>query len=353
MATMAKTKITPCVKHPGRTQEFIEAVQEALDTFKDEISSLTDDIRGKAYKKYVEAYRDALIPVWNLARFASVDTVMKTITDKNLTEITVMAQCLKPTPPCTKVTKDKTKVPDLEIITNALTKKFPGQSLLDTSTCKKIGEVFVQLSAVNNAYSKAAEGLAELSTLVMPDQFIMLLTATTPAIQLIVLGQLMSPLSTLPPPQPQASTALGRSEIMNFTKLRVLPNPDSEVLLSCDKNSATRVLAASIYCKLEHKYFDETHSRMDIATAFCCNTSQLSKAVTGIDYKSGPHHYKLKKASKRACDSTDPDPSKMKAPCTEHPTTSSLWETTVPDKVIPEEDMLSSSSDSTLPPGLY
>ena len=110
---MAKTKITPCAKHPGITQQFITAIQEALDTFEDEISSLTDDIHGKAYKKYDEAYRDALIPVWNLAHFASVDTVMKTITDKNLREITVMAERLKPTPPCTKVTKDKTKVLDL------------------------------------------------------------------------------------------------------------------------------------------------------------------------------------------------------------------------------------------------
>ena len=179
---MAKTKITPHAKHPGRTQEFIKAVQEALDTFEDEISSLTDDICGKVYKKYVKAYRDALVRVWNLARFASVDTMMKTITDKNLTEITVMAQCLKPIPPRMKVTKDKTKVPDLKIITNALTKKFPGQSLPDTSTCKKIGEVFAQLSAANKAYSKAAEGLTELSTLITPDQFTMLLTATmTPA----------------------------------------------------------------------------------------------------------------------------------------------------------------------------
>ena len=113
-------------------------------------------------------------------------------------------------PARTKVTKDNTKVLDLETITNALTKKFPGQSLPNTSTCKKIGEVFAKLSAASKAYSEAAEGLTELSTLVTPDQFTMLLTATTtPAIQLIVPGQLMSPLSTPPPPQLQASTALG------------------------------------------------------------------------------------------------------------------------------------------------
>ena len=180
---MAKTKITPCTKHPGRTQQFIDAIKEALDTFEDEISSLTDDIHGKVYKKYVEAYRDALIPVWNLARFASVDTVMKMITDKNLREITVMAKHLKPTLPHTKVTKDKTKVPDLKTVMNTLIKKFLGQSLPDTSTCQKIGDVLAHLSAVHKAYSEAAEGLAELSTLLTPEQFTMLLTAaTTPAI---------------------------------------------------------------------------------------------------------------------------------------------------------------------------
>ena len=71
---MPKTKITPRAKHPGRTQQFLDAIQNALNTFEDEISSLMDNIRGKAYRKYVNAYRDALIPVWNLARFASIDT---------------------------------------------------------------------------------------------------------------------------------------------------------------------------------------------------------------------------------------------------------------------------------------
>ena len=74
--------------------------------------------------------------------------------------------------------------------------------------------------------------------------------------------------------------------------------------------------------------------------------------MTGVDYKSGPHHYKPKKASKQAADSSDADPPKMKAPCTEDPTTSGLKESALPD--IPEEDTLSSSSDSsTRLPELY
>ena len=249
---MPKTKITPRTKHPDRTQQFLDAIQNALDTFEDEISLLTEEIRGKAYRNYVIAYREALIPVWNLARFASIGTVMETIADKDLKEITIMAEHLKPASPRPEVLKEKTKVPDLETVANTMLQKFPGQSLPDSSICEKIGDVFSELSAAHKAYSEAADGIAELSPLLTPQQYTLLLTVTmTPAIQLIIPGQLMSPLSTPPPPQPSASTAIGHLEIMNFTKMRVLPDPDSDALTSCDDNSATRVLAAAIYCQLE------------------------------------------------------------------------------------------------------
>ena len=39
-------------------------------------------------------------------------------------------------------------------------------------------------------------------------------------------------------------------------------------------------------------FFDETSSRVDIAATFKCNISQISKAVTGVHYKGGPHRYK-------------------------------------------------------------
>ena len=209
-------------------------------------------------------------------------------------------------------------------------------------------------------YAEAAEGLADLSTLVSPEQYTMLLTAAAmPAIQIVVPGQLISPLATPPPPPPPVTTALGRSEIMNHTKLQVLPNPDSTALAGCDKDSATRVLATAVYSKLEHHFFDGTLSCMDIASAFRCNVSQLSKAVTGIDYASGLHSYKPKEKktpTKRTSDEPDPNPEQAKkasrAPSdTAHPTTSQLQTMEKQDKIIPE-DTLSSSSDSDLPPGL-
>ena len=125
----------------------------------------------------------------------------------------------------------------------------------------------------------------------------------------------------------------------------ILPNPDSESLTDCDDNSATRVLAAVIYCQLEKHYFDKTRSRSDVAALFCCNTSQLSKAIMGVDYKSGPHYYKPKKVSKRAAESSTQDPTKQKAPRTA--------DADPKEAVLPEDTLSSSSGDSSLPLGLF
>ena len=132
----------------------------------------------------------------------------------------------------------------------------------------------------------------------------------------------------------------------------MLPNPDATALTTCDENSATRVLAVAVYCTLEHLFFDDTLSRADIATAFRCNVSQLTKAITRVDYKGGPHRYIPKKATKRPSETTDRQagPSKRKATST-CPTQPETMQVTGPDA---QEDTLpsSSSSGSDLPQGL-
>ena len=217
----------------------------------------------------------------------------------------------------------KAEIAGLKVITDALKTKFPEQSLLSKEACAQIGEVFMRLHDAHKEYAAAAEGLAQLATAVSPDQYTMILNAAALLkIQLVVPGTSLCPLTAPPPPQPEQTTAHGQQEIINFTKSKVLPNPNSTALASVDKNSATRVLAAATYTKLEHKYFDNTLSRADIAVAFGCNISQLTKAVTGILYKSGPHHYVpkgSKTTKKRPCDTMDPEPSKaaLKKPKTQ------------------------------------
>ena len=50
--TMPQTKVTPRAKHPNKTQQFLDATQIALEIFEDEISSLAEEVRDKAYKNY-------------------------------------------------------------------------------------------------------------------------------------------------------------------------------------------------------------------------------------------------------------------------------------------------------------
>ena len=89
-----------------------------------------------------------------------------------------------------------------------------------------------------------------------------------PTIQIIIPGKLVSPVTAPPPPPTAASTALGKLEIIKYTKHRILPNPDSSELVQEEENSVTHVLAAAIYLKIENMFFDETSSRVEIATAF-------------------------------------------------------------------------------------
>ena len=176
--------------------------------------------------------------------------------------------------------------------------KLPTQNVPNTAVCEKIGYIFSKLSEASKAYGEAAEALAEVSADVSPEHYMLLLSAaTTPIIQIVVPPTMISPITAHPPPAPDATTTLGRTAIINATKVKVLPNPNSSCFAECDDNNPTRVLAAAIYATLEKKFFDTTHSRMELTTAFKCNVSQLSKALTGAEYRSGPHHYKPKPKS--------------------------------------------------------
>ena len=179
-----------------------------------------------------------------------------------------------------------------------------------------------------------------------------------PTIQIVVPGNLVSPVSAPPPPQTAASTALGKSEIVKYTKHRVLSDPDSPELALVEENSATRVLAAAIYLKIENLFFDETSSRLEIATAFKCNISQLTKAVTGVHYKGGPHHYipKQKTGDKRRRSSTGPSQQATKKPKTKAEASTSKQASTStseekqPSQVVAEDTLSESSSSSDILP---
>ena len=350
MANIAPA-VTPRAKDPDKTAKFITAIKIALETFDDEIGSLQQVTRLKAYKNFVRAYRAALTEVWDLARFADVALILDTVKDKEMRKLFVMASRLKVPELKTHTEVENRKVPTQEMITGAMVSTYPSQKLPSTAICKAISDIFSKLSEAHKAYAEAANGLAQMSTKVSPEHYALILTAVTaPAIQLVLPPGVTSPATAPQPPPHQATTLLGRAAIIDATKQKVLPDPSAPCLSICNKNTATRVLAAAIYLKLERKYFDSMHSRMEVSTAFRCNVSQLTKALTGVEYHSGPHHYKPKprESRKRTTDQGEaPD-----APSKKTTMTFSLQKM---DYISPdEEDTLESesSSGSPLPEGL-
>ena len=355
---MPKQKITPKAKYPVQTQKFIQDVSEALEEFEENIQFPDKKIREGAYSVLLKAYCSALTSIWSSAQLADTDKILKTILDRQMVELTTMSKLLEPEPTTTKVSKEPRTVPDLDELTESLQQSSGG--LPSVESCAQIASVFSKLADTHRTYAEAADGLAQLSTVLNPSQYTTILKAAVmPTIQIVILGKLISPVTAPPPPPTAASTALGKFEIIKYTKHRVLPDPDSSELAQEEENSATRVLAAAIYLKIENLFFDETSSRLEIATAFKYNINQLTKAVTGVHYKGGPHHYKPKQKTGDKRSSTDPSQQAMKKPKTKeaHASTSkastSPSEEKQPSQVI-AEDTLSSESGSSfdLPLGL-
>ena len=203
---------------------------------------------------------------------------------------------------------------------------------------------------------------------------LILAAAVPPTLQLSLPSGTVLPLSTPPPPLATIMTHEGHCDIMMFCKSQILPDPQADGFLKHEKKSPTRVLAATLYVVLERKYFEERTSRSDIASMFSVTTAQLTKAVMGVDYESGPHQTKQKRrtdadsttSSKVTKISTNATPSTSRkdssAATTEadttktiggHHVTKTLHHMTKHDKIIPtqpqaeEEDSLTSSSSSS------
>ena len=93
-----------------------------------------------------------------------------------------------------------------------------------------------------------------------------------------------------------------------------MPTPTDEAFLKYEEKSPVRVLAAAVFSTLEKHLFDETTARADIANTFHITSAQLHKAVTGVDYRSGPHVYKRKRKTTTAPTASGETPKPTSAP---------------------------------------
>ena len=126
--------------------------------------------------------------------------IINAIPDKQLLEFKKLKWLLHPGQAKPKVIEEPRPVPALEQILGTMTSRLPEQDLLDKDVCKTIANVFCDLAAVNMSQAQAAKGLAELATMVSPEQMTLILAATIPpTIQLALPTGSISPLSTPPP----------------------------------------------------------------------------------------------------------------------------------------------------------
>ena len=301
---MAKTKTTPratgsgrmvsaAAKHPTVTSKFLDSIDEALTMFDDSISSISSEERDKAYKNLAMTYHEVFSLVWDKINSADIQIILDVVPDKQLVELRWMRRLLNPSTPQPKVMKEQRKVPELEHILGAMTGRLPQQKLLSSEVCSLIADIFSDLAKAHSAQAQAVKGLAELATTVTPEQMTLILVATVlPTLQLSLPIGTVLPLSTPPPPPAMIMPREGRHDIMMFYKSQILPDPKADGFLKHEKKSSTHVLAAALYVVLERQYFEERTSRSDIALMFSITTAQLTKAVTGVDYESGPHQTK-------------------------------------------------------------
>ena len=129
MSDKAAATLTPKAQHPECTKTFVSTIGDALELFEDHIGSLDEDLRTNAYETLLTSYKDALTPIWNLARSADMNMILKTITDKELTSLKDMARKLQPPPLTAKVSKEKQKIPDLEAVSAMFKERCPSQNI--------------------------------------------------------------------------------------------------------------------------------------------------------------------------------------------------------------------------------
>ena len=355
MATTApqastSTSITTAAKRPAKTQTFLDMLRMALTIFDDQIATFNEG-HVTAYKTFVQAYKEAFAEIWPKIEGADIEILLDSVQDTELRELHRLSEMLCPDKEEPALVEEKRDVPTLDSILGNLVNKIPEQKLPDKEACSLISNIFSNLAEAHRYHAEAAKGLADIATLVSPEQLTLVLDAAVPpTLQLVLPPGQTSPL-VLPPPQKTSTAPSDRKELIQSCKHKILPNLSHSIFNSCDTRTPTRVLAAAVFCTLKKHLFDETTPRAKVASKFCVTAAQLHKAVTGVDYKSGKHVYKKKrKATSQATPTSQPQ-KKHPSPSSKVDTTSETEETfqeAVDIDPNSAKDTLSSASSDSL-----
>ena len=356
MATTApqastSTPVTTAAKRLAKTQTFLKTLRTALTIFDDQIATLTK-VRETANKTFITAYKEAFAKIWPKIDGADITILLHSVKDTELCELHRLSEMLCPDKEKPTLVEEKRNVPTLDNILGNLVNKIPEQKLPDKETCSLISDIFSNLAEAHRYYADAAKGLADIASLVSPEQLtVVLAAAVPPTLQLVLPPGQISPLVAPPPPHKTSTTPSDWKELIQYCKNKILPDPSDSAFNSCDARTPTRVLAAAVFCTLEKHLFDETTPCAEVASKFCVTAAQLHKAVTGIDYKSGPHAYKKRRKATDPAASTSQTQKAHPSPSSKIEKTSETQETfQEPDDNDPNpaDDTLSSTSSDSL-----
>ena len=286
------TPVSKAAKRPAKTQTFLKSLHVALSIFDDEITTLSD-VLETAYETFIMAYKAAFTNIWPKIDGADIRVILHSVKDTELRQLHRMTGMLCPDKEQPKLVEEQRNVPTSDDILSSLVNRIPEQKLPDKQTCSLISDVFSNLAEAHQHYAATAKSLAEVANFVSPEQLtIILAAAVPPTLQLVLLPGQVSPLLAPPPVPKTSSTPSDCKELIQFCKNNILPDPSHSAFDKFDERTPTRVLAAAVYCTLEKHLFDDTTPRANVASKFRVTVAQLHKAITGINYKSGPHIYK-------------------------------------------------------------
>ena len=338
----SSARVSQAAKRPEKTEAFSKSLHLALSIFDDEVTTLSD-IRETAYENFIVAYQTAFADIWPKIEGADIKIILTSVKDTELRQLRRMADMLSPPEEQPKLVEEQRNVPTSDAILGSLISRIPEQNPPSKQTCSLISDVFKDLAEAHQHYAATAKNLAEVATLVSPEHLtIILAAAVQPNLQLVLPPGQVSPLFA--PPTAKASNTSDRKELIQLCKTAILPDPSHSVFHKVEERTPTRVLAAAVYCTLEKHLFDETTTRNDVASKFRITAAQLHKAITSIDYKSGPHKYKKRRKTDDVSTSHTLEP---------RPSTSSKLQQTQQTKQPSDEpadpvDTLSSSSFESL-----
>ena len=246
--------VTTAAKQPDKTKKFLANIDTALNIFDDQVSSI-DNHHETSYKTFAKTYREAFANIWPKINYASVKFLLESVKDAELDELCCLSCLTSPETSQPTLVKEKWAVPTSDTILGSLVNRIPEQKLPDKETCSLISSIFSDLAKAHKHYANMARGIADIASLISPEQLTLILAvAVLPTLQLVLLPGQISPLSSPPPPPKTATTAASRQEMIKYCKNMIIPDPSADVFKKCEERTPTRVLAMAIFCTLEKTF---------------------------------------------------------------------------------------------------